>query len=75
VLSALGRDQSLVRRQLYWAAVRQYEESDEHDGFAFRTRTRTRTRTRVHSHVTQRRCDHGILGNRLGGRVSGLERG
>jgi tRNA(Ile)-lysidine synthase TilS/MesJ len=26
-LSALGRDQNLVRRQLYWAAVRQYEES------------------------------------------------
>lgn len=26
-LSALGRDQSLVRRQIYWAAVRQYEES------------------------------------------------
>ncbi len=26
VLSALGRDQSRVRRQLYWAAVRQYEE-------------------------------------------------
>jgi tRNA 2-thiocytidine biosynthesis protein TtcA len=25
-LSALGRDQSLVRRQLYWAAVRRYEE-------------------------------------------------
>jgi tRNA 2-thiocytidine biosynthesis protein TtcA len=24
-LSALGRDQNLVRRQLYWAAVRQYE--------------------------------------------------
>jgi tRNA 2-thiocytidine biosynthesis protein TtcA len=24
-LSALGRDQHLVRRQLYWAAVRQYE--------------------------------------------------
>jgi hypothetical protein len=23
-LSALGRDQSLVRRQLYWAAVREY---------------------------------------------------
>jgi tRNA 2-thiocytidine biosynthesis protein TtcA len=30
-LSALGRDQSLVRRQLYWAAVRQIEESEEHD--------------------------------------------
>ena len=29
VLSALGRDQSLVRRQLYWAAVRQYERSNE----------------------------------------------
>ena len=28
-LSALGRDQNLVRRQLYWAAVRQIEESDE----------------------------------------------
>ena len=27
VLSALGRDQDRVRRQLYWAAVRQYEES------------------------------------------------
>jgi len=26
-LSALGRDQGLVRRQLYWAAVRHYEES------------------------------------------------
>jgi tRNA 2-thiocytidine biosynthesis protein TtcA len=26
-LSALGRDQSLVRRQLYWAAVRGFEES------------------------------------------------
>ena len=30
-LSALGRDQNLVRRQLYWAAVRQYEESKGHD--------------------------------------------
>ena len=30
-LSALGRDQNLVRRQLYWAAVRQYEESEGHD--------------------------------------------
>jgi tRNA 2-thiocytidine biosynthesis protein TtcA len=30
-LSALGRDQNLVRRQLYWAAVRQYEKSEEHD--------------------------------------------
>ncbi len=29
VLSALGRDQGLVRRQLYWAAVRQYEESEK----------------------------------------------
>jgi tRNA 2-thiocytidine biosynthesis protein TtcA len=28
-LAALGRDQALVRRQLYWAAVRQYEESEE----------------------------------------------
>ena len=27
VRSVLGRDQNLVRRQLYWAAVRQYEES------------------------------------------------
>lgn len=26
-LSALGRDQSVVRRQLFWAAVRQYETS------------------------------------------------
>lgn len=31
VLSALGRDQNRVRRQLYWAAVRQCEESDECD--------------------------------------------
>ena len=31
VFSALGRDQNLVRRQLYWAAVRQYEESEEQD--------------------------------------------
>lgn len=31
VLSALGRDQSLVRRQLYWAAVRQLERSDRDD--------------------------------------------
>ena len=30
-LSALGRDQNLVRRQLYWAAVRQYEEAIERD--------------------------------------------
>jgi tRNA 2-thiocytidine biosynthesis protein TtcA len=30
-LSALGRDQSLVRRQLYWAAVRQHENSTECD--------------------------------------------
>ena len=29
VLGALGRDQVLVRRQLYWAAVRQIENSDE----------------------------------------------
>jgi len=29
MLSVLGRDQNLVRRQLYWAAVRQYEESVE----------------------------------------------
>lgn len=29
VLSALGSDQNLVRRQLFWAAVRQYENSDE----------------------------------------------
>ena len=29
VLSALGSDQNLVRRQLYWAAVRQYEETIE----------------------------------------------
>ena len=28
-LSALGRDQNLVRRQLYWAAVRQYEAAQE----------------------------------------------
>lgn len=26
-LSALGRDQNLVRRQLYWAAVRQFDQS------------------------------------------------
>ncbi len=31
-LSALGRDQGLVRRQLYWAAVRQFEEQSENDG-------------------------------------------
>jgi tRNA 2-thiocytidine biosynthesis protein TtcA len=30
-LSALGRDQNLVRRQLYWAVVRQIENSDERD--------------------------------------------
>jgi tRNA 2-thiocytidine biosynthesis protein TtcA len=30
-LSALGRDQSLVRRQLYWAAVRHHESSTECD--------------------------------------------
>jgi tRNA 2-thiocytidine biosynthesis protein TtcA len=30
-LLALGRDQSLVRRQLFWAAVRQYECSIEDD--------------------------------------------
>jgi tRNA 2-thiocytidine biosynthesis protein TtcA len=30
-LSALGHDQSLVRRQLYWAAVRQYENSNDGD--------------------------------------------
>ena len=29
MLSVLGRDQHLARRQLYWAAVRQYEESVE----------------------------------------------
>lgn len=29
MLSVLGRDQNLVRRQLYWAAVRQFEESVE----------------------------------------------
>jgi tRNA 2-thiocytidine biosynthesis protein TtcA len=28
-LSALGRDQTRVRRHLYWAAVRQYEDSEE----------------------------------------------
>ena len=28
VLGALGRDQSLVRRQLYWAAVRELEKTD-----------------------------------------------
>ena len=28
-LSAMGRDQNLVRRQLYWAAVRQYEAAEE----------------------------------------------
>jgi len=28
-LSTLGRDQGLVRRQLYWAAVRQYEELED----------------------------------------------
>jgi tRNA 2-thiocytidine biosynthesis protein TtcA len=32
-LSALGHDQSLVRRQLYWAAVREYEESDCQQSF------------------------------------------
>ena len=31
VLSALGRDQRLVRRQLYWAAVRQLEEGTDDD--------------------------------------------
>ena len=30
VLASLGRDQSLVRRQLYWAAVKQIENSDEY---------------------------------------------
>ena len=30
-LSAMGRDQNLVRRQLYWAAVRQVEESGRSD--------------------------------------------
>lgn len=32
VLAALGRDQSLVRRQLYWAAVRELEQPDEDTG-------------------------------------------
>lgn len=32
VLAALGRDQTLVRRQLYWAAVRQIEKSDTETG-------------------------------------------
>jgi tRNA 2-thiocytidine biosynthesis protein TtcA len=30
-LAALGRDQNLVRRQLYWSAVRQLESSTECD--------------------------------------------
>jgi tRNA(Ile)-lysidine synthase TilS/MesJ len=32
ILGALGRDQSLVRRQLYWAAVRELEKSDADTG-------------------------------------------
>lgn len=32
VLAALGRDQSLVRRQLYWAAVRELEKPEEDTG-------------------------------------------
>lgn len=32
VLAALGRDQSLVRRQLFWAAVRQVSEVDSENG-------------------------------------------